>query len=52
MFSSDIPGTLKAVHIEFSEHQLGPSPAVWTVWLADCCVHVCEYCLLLMGQCG
>jgi len=52
MFNSDISGTLEAVHIECWEHQLGPFPALWTVLVADCCVYVCEYCLLLMGHCG
>ena len=40
IFNCAIPGTLEAVHIEFWEHQLGPSPAIWTVWVADCCVCV------------
>ena len=52
IFNSDLPGMLEAVHIDFWEHQVGPSTAIWTVWVADCCVYVCEYCLLLMGHCG
>ena len=40
MFNSDIPGMLEAVHIEFWEHQLGPPPAIWSLWVADCCVYV------------
>jgi hypothetical protein len=52
MFNSDIPAMLEAVHTEFWENHLGPPPAIWTVWVAECCVYVCEYSLPLIGQCG